>query len=340
MKIAFKPKIGVLSLHLFIWCVLLSLPYFASTSKNGHLMGIMPSSFHIFSTLVTVAIFYAHAYYLYPTFFNRRKWGWYIFLSIALIWLSFQVKGIVWRNWYADGGHSSSYWFIYPSSVFAFILSFIYRTVIDRMQSEQMQKEKQATQLLSELKFLRSQISPHFLFNVLTNLVSLARKKSDALEPSLIKLADLLRYMLYDTQGKKVELRTEIEYLHNYLDLQILRFGTDVDIDSRIEVEQQDLSLMIEPMLLIPFVENAFKHGVGYSGRPCITLRLSVAWDTLTFEVRNKFEVEPENTKDESSGIGLGNVISRLNLLYQNKYTLTVNDANNLFHIVLTLKLQ
>jgi LytS/YehU family sensor histidine kinase len=145
--------------------------------------------------------------------------------------------------------------------------------------------------------------------------------------------------MLYDTRGKKVELHTEIEYLHNYLDLQKLRFGTDIDIDSKIEVESQDESLLIEPMLLIPFVENAFKHGVGYSGRPDISLRLSVAWNTLTFEMRNKFEDEPENTKDDSSGIGLGNVIARLNLLYRNKYTLTVNDANNLFHIILTLKL-
>jgi two-component system LytT family sensor kinase len=104
-------------------------------------------------------------------------------------------------------------------------------------------------------------------------------------------------------------------------------------------VEEEALSYAIEPMLLIPFVENAFKHGVGYSGRPGIFTRLSVVKDTLTFEVKNKFEVEPVDSKDESSGIGLGNVISRLNLLYRNKYTLSINDANNLFHIVLTLKL-
>jgi len=211
--------------------------------------------------------------------------------------------------------------------------------MIDRFRTEREQKERQATELLTELKFLRSQISPHFLFNVLTNLVSLARKKSDSLEPALIKLSELLRYMLYDTQGKKVPLQTEVEYLNNYLDLQRLRFGNDVEIDSRIDADGEAMAYTIEPMLLIPFVENAFKHGVGYSGRPGIVLRLSVAYKTLTFEVRNKYEPEPAEAKDESSGIGLGNVLSRLNLLYRNKYTLSINDANGVFHIVLTLQL-
>ncbi|WP_431217545.1 sensor histidine kinase [Puia sp. P3] len=124
--------------------------------------------------------------------------------------------------------------------------------LVDRFRAEREQKERQATELLTELKFLRSQISPHFLFNVLTNLVSLARKKSDSLEPALIKLSELLRYMLYDTQGKKVPLQTEVEYLNNYLDLQRLRFGNDVDIDSRIEADDEAMAYTIEPMLLIP----------------------------------------------------------------------------------------
>lgn len=339
MKRMLKPKYAIGSLHFLVWGALLLLLYFVSTPKNGYRLGIIPPSFYMFTVLINIVIFYTHAYYLYPVFFHRRKWWWYLLLNTVLIELSFQVKALVWHVGYPDVAHGSSNWIIFPPSIFAFILSFIYRTIIDRIQLEQQQKDKQATQTLAELKFLRSQISPHFLFNVLTNLVSLARKKSDALEPSLIKLADLLRYMLYDTQGKKVALHTEIEYLNNYLDLQKLRFGADIDIDSKIEVEPPDRFLLIEPMLLIPFVENAFKHGVGYSGRPDISLRLSVAWNTLTFEMRNKFENEPANAKDDSSGIGLGNVIARLDLLYRNKYTLAVNDANNLFHIILTLKL-
>ena len=336
MKPILKPKYGFIILQVLIWTALLISSYVVSTEKNGSI----PPSFYTAICLGNIALFYIHAYAVFPAFFNRRRWWAYVLISILLIVGSFQLKWMILAVWYPGVAKQVyAYRYIFPSSILFFIISFFYCLIIHRLKTEREQKEKQAAHLLTELKFLRSQISPHFLFNVLTNLVSLARKKSDNLEPALIKLADLLRYMLYDTQGKKVALSTEIEYLNNYLDLQKLRFGNDVDIDSRVEIEEGSGDHTIEPMLLIPFVENAFKHGVGYSGRPAITLRISVAYETLLFEVKNTFEAEPANTKDESSGIGLGNVISRLDLLYRNKYTLTVNDTNNLFHIILTLRL-
>jgi len=329
---------GRVILHTVIWGALLLWPYYGTTAKNGYyMMDGVPVSFITITSLINIALFYIHAYFVYPYFFNRRQWWLYILATAGLIVGSLRLKGYL-LSWYPPID-VSTYRFIFPSSIVFFIFSFIYRVVIDQERVSRLLKEKQAAQALTELKFLRSQVSPHFLFNVLTNLVSLARKKSDKLEPALIKLSELLRYMLYDTQGKRVRLQTEIEYLDNYLDLQRLRFGDDLDIDNRTELGEEALSYIIEPMLLIPFVENAFKHGVGYSGRPCIFIRLSVAEGTLTFEVKNRFEVEPADTKDESSGIGLGNVISRLNLLYRNKYTLSINDANNVFHIILTLKL-
>jgi hypothetical protein len=329
---------GRVILHTVIWGALLLWPYYDTTAKNGYyMMDGVPVSFITITSLINIALFYIHAYFVYPYFFNRRRWWLYILVAAGLIVGSLRLKWYL-LSWYPPID-VSTYRFIFPSSIVFFIFSFIYRVVIDQERVSRLLKEKQAAQALTELKFLRSQVSPHFLFNVLTNLVSLARKKSDKLEPALIKLSELLRYMLYDTQGKRVRLQTEIEYLDNYLDLQRLRFGDDLDIDSRTEPGEEALTYVIEPMLLIPFVENAFKHGVGYSGRPCIFIRLSVAEGTLTFEVKNKFEVEPADTKDESSGIGLGNVISRLNLLYRDKYTLNINDANNLFHIILTLKL-
>src|SRR5690606_33933785 len=132
-----------------------------------------------------------------------------------------------------------------------FAISIVYRKILDTIHRERLQKEERAEQLATELKFLRSQINPHFLFNTLTNLVSLARKKSELLEPALIQLSDLMRYMLYDTQGKRVPLSKEITYLRNYIGLQQLRFGEHIDVSIAIElspdVEQQSL---IEPMLL------------------------------------------------------------------------------------------
>jgi len=333
-----QSKKGRVILHTFIWGALLLWPYYGTSVGHGHhTMDGVPVSFITIASLINIALFYIHAYFVYPYFFNRRRWWLYIPAAAGLIDGSLLLKGYLLSLY--PPIDVSTHRFFFPSSIVFFIFSFIYRLVIDQDRVSRLLKEKQAAQALTELKFLRSQVSPHFLFNVLTNLVSLARKKSDKLEPSLIKLSELLRYMLYDTAGKRVRLQAEIEYLDNYLDLQRLRFEDDLDIDSRTEIGEEELSYVIEPMLLIPFVENAFKHGLGYSGRPGIFIRLSVAEDTLTFEVKNKFEAEPADNKDESSGIGLENVRSRLNLLYRNKYTLSINDANNVFHIILTLKL-
>jgi len=200
------------------------------------------------------------------------------------------------------------------------------------------QKEIETAQLAMKLKFLRSQISPHFIFNVLTNLVSLARKRSEQLEPQLIKLSELMRYILYESDEKKVSLSKELEYLRSYIDLQEMRFGEDVAIDLDVQIPEAELQRNIEPMLLIPFVENAFKHGIGID-QPFIEIRLESQEGVLKFEVRNKFN-RGEETKDMSPGIGLENVQSRLTILYPKEHSLVIKKENNLFTIYLTLKLR
>ena len=149
-----------------------------------------------------------------------------------------------------------------------------------------------------ELRFLRSQISPHFLFNIFTNLVSLARKKSDHLETSLLMLSGLMRYMLYDA-GKKISLKQEVEYLESFIALQQLRFGRDVKIVFSTEISDEQTNRSIEPMLLIPFVENAFKHGTGYVDQPVIDIILTAKEGELIFQVKNKFDREVDTSKDE-----------------------------------------
>jgi LytS/YehU family sensor histidine kinase len=141
-----------------------------------------------------------------------------------------------------------------------------------------------------------------------------------------------MRYMLYDTQGKKVALTKEIEYLQSYIELQKLRFGSEIAINTVMELEEETVHYTIEPMLLIPFVENAFKHGVAQ-----INIQLSVKNGQLTFDVTNRFDHENTTSKDENSGIGLTNVRSRLDLLYKDRHTLLIRDDNNLFHVTLTL---
>lgn len=226
----------------------------------------------------------------------------------------------------------------FPALAFLAV-STIYRLIADKIGRDKKQNEIFAEQLSIKLKFLRSQISPHFIFNVLTNLVSLARKKSEQLEPALIKLSELMRYMLYESDEKKVALSKEVEYLKNYINLQELRFSYDVVIKTNISSGENEPGYTIEPMLLIPFVENAFKHGMGVS-EPVIEINLGIEKGRLGFDVKNKYIKNTQESKDESSGIGLENVQSRLMLLYPREHTLTIKKENNIFHVHLNLQLK
>jgi two-component system, LytTR family, sensor kinase len=341
MKVSLKPKYINVSLHVMIWSMLLLTPYFFSNAHNEYRLNNLPWIFYTIADLVHIGVFYLNAFYLFPQYVNRQRYKGYLLRVVLMIGSAFELKLIIQKLFFPDVPKEfSNIKFLLMPAIGIFVISCIYRIILDRIRFEREQKERQAAQLATELKFLRSQISPHFLFNVLTNLVSLARKRSDQLEPSLIMLSGLMRYMLYDTQGKKVTLGTEVEYLGNYVELQKLRFGSDVAVTSRIEIGEQDRSHTIEPMLLIPFVENAFKHGVGSIEAPRIDMQLRVDKEWMHFEVQNTMS-EPAMTadKEESSGLGLNNVRTRLQLLYRDHHTLTIHDDGNLFHIILTLKL-
>jgi LytS/YehU family sensor histidine kinase len=205
--------------------------------------------------------------------------------------------------------------------------------VWDKAKAEEQQKEN----IKTELSFLRSQISPHFLFNVLNNIVAMVRLKSNDLEDTVVKLSTLLQYMLYETDEEKVLLRNEIEYLESYIDLQSQRFGNKIQIIKNFSVA--DTYQTIEPMLLIPFVENAFKHGYGLIKNPVIDISLKTTNDGLVFEVKNKYD-DTNLQKDKTSGIGLTNVKRRLELLYHNDYQLLISQKENWFMVKLSLQLK
>jgi len=341
MKILLKSKYITISLHVLIWAMILLTPYFISNAHNHYKLNNLPVGYFIVGDLIHIAVFYTNAFGLWPRFLNRQRYGMYVLGAVALIICGFELKMGIQRIFFSEipKEYASTRILLMPS-IGIFVISCLYRIILDRVRFERQQKERQAAQLATELKFLRSQISPHFLFNVLTNLVSLARKRSDLLEPSLIKLSELMRYMLYDTQGKKVTLGTEIDYLNSYIELQKLRFGNDIAVTNRIDAGGSDRNLTIEPMLLIPFVENAFKHGVGHSGEPRIDIRLSVDREWMQFEVENTV-FDPGDTAGaaEHSGLGLNNVATRLKLLYPDHHTLSIRNEDQLFHITLTLQL-
>ena len=182
-------------------------------------------------------------------------------------------------------------------------------------------------------------MSPHFLFNVLNNMVALARTRSDKLEEMLLNLSSLMRYMLYETDEHRVYIERETEYLRNYISLQQFRFGNEVKVTANIyvadEVSENDV---IEPMLLIPFIENAFKHGASVSN-PVIDVYVHFENNMVTMNVKNKYQRDVTRKQEDVKGIGMANVKRRLSLLYPNKHSLHVNDADGFYDVTLGINL-
>ncbi|WP_164489921.1 sensor histidine kinase [Runella sp. SP2] len=207
----------------------------------------------------------------------------------------------------------------------------------DKINADYANSERQKENLKTELAFLRSQISPHFLFNVLNNIVAMVRLKSEELEDTVVQLSTLLQYMLYETDEEKVTLHNEAMYLESYIALQSQRFGSKIQIHKQLKVTESWQT--IEPMLLIPFVENAFKHGYGMVENPVIEIKLEIKKNELLFEVNNKYN--PKNIqKDRVSGIGLANVKRRLELLYPSQHRLMITERDGWFLVQLALHLK
>lgn len=329
--------IQLMALHLVFW-VMLFLPGFLfryngpSNNFSEYFLYRM-----LFSNLLLAILFYANAFYLFPIIFKNKGvivYALIIIAFIAAVWFLsqyvdehvFPIKKKWGRPFYLN---IVSYFFILGTSC-------SYRIITDHLKQQKDNKEKETENLKTELSFLRSQVSPHFMFNVLNNLVSLARKKSEKMEPALLQLSSLLRYMLYEGAKGKISLTREINYLQGYIDLQKLRFGDDVDINFNVEGNTDDLEL--EPMLLIPFVENAFKHGMGTVAQPQILISLKLTDKNLLFEVENDIAAVGES-KDDSSGIGLVNTKRRLALLYKNHHQLKVIEKDNKYKVLLNLQI-
>lgn len=195
-------------------------------------------------------------------------------------------------------------------------------------------KDKEKQYLETELNFLKSQIQPHFFFNTLNNLYSLTLKKSDQAPEVVLKLSDLMSYMLYETGTERVALDKEIAYLRNYIEVEKLRFGQRLNVE--LETSGRAENVFIPPMVLILFLENSFKHGVKNNvHRITITISLKVEDGNLFFRVTNPADAAGKNGSHE--GIGLKNVRRRLDLLFGNNYALSTEERDNLYIVSLKM---
>jgi LytS/YehU family sensor histidine kinase len=203
--------------------------------------------------------------------------------------------------------------------------------LLERKRNEELAK----LQLSTELKFLKTQIQPHFFFNTLNNLYALTLKKSDNAPQLVVKLSDMMQYVLYEVNDSKVALLQEINHINNYIDIERLRFHDKVQASLNITGNIEDVQ--VPPLLFLPFIENCFKHGLTENSILEIEVDFTIENKYLHFNLTNTFNPNIQNTHKEKSGIGLVNAQRRLNLLYFNNFKLETSSNQNKYHLYIKI---
>ncbi len=223
---------------------------------------------------------------------------------------------------------------IYPVVFIAGAIKLLKYWIKNREDQQVLVKEK----LQAELKFLKTQIHPHFLFNTLNNLYALTLKKSDQAPEMVLKLSDLINYMLYECNADTVDLQHEVDFINNYIDIEKIRYGDKLEFSLNIEGNIENKQ--IAPMLILPFVENCFKHGVSKEiHHSWISIDLSLKGNDFTLKAENSKGGNGNNQTNNNEGIGLKNVKRRLDLIYPNNHELQTFDEKDVYLVVLKINL-
>lgn len=228
--------------------------------------------------------------------------------------------------------------------IFQLFILFLFVSIVIAFLRKVFSKERTElkTQIISksaELLNLRSQINPHFLFNALNTLYSVSLKENaEKTSDGIQKLGDMMRFMLNENHQDRIPLSKEIEYLHNYIDIQRMRIDENHDIEVKINIQNSEREIFISPMLLNPFVENAFKHGISFRNPSWIYITLTQDAQKLYFKVHNSLHPKQENSPEQdNNGIGLENVKKRLDLIYPNRHTLDIQASDNDYFVSLII---
>ena len=341
------------SRYQIMWHILFWVTYWVSFGLfYGNEAGAYRETFIelLISLPVKMLFTYSILYYLIPKYLLTRKNG----IFIGMLILTCVFFGLLQRSIYIQIVQdlcleNSSLAFtpvtVVKSLISMYIvaaLAIMIKLIKQIYKSEKAQQELAQQTLEAELNFLKSQIHPHFLFNTLNNLYALTLKSSPKAPEVVLKLADLLDYMLYECNANNIPVEKEIDLIDNYLSLEKLRYGQRLDASFNYSVE--DPTQEIAPMLILPFVENSFKHGVSLTTEMnYVAIDLIVRNNTMVLKVENSKpnHVKPSTKKNPlHQGIGLNNVNRRLDLLYKGKYDLQIFDEEDSFLIVLKLELK
>ncbi len=303
--------------------------------KKGLVFALMPLSIYM---LLMGVLVYGHTAVLIPKFFEKKAYVMYaggLILLIAAYTFLESVNQAFWSGivYPEYGGSVSSYMVWNGFYAFCFVLNSTLLYFTQQWAEQRQQVDNiQIAQLETELKYLRAQINPHFLFNGLNTIYGTIDNENRKARDMVVQFSDLLRYNLYEANSDTIEIGKEIVYLENYVALQQARSNEGFVI--RLTIEVADRSTMIAPLLFVPFMENAFKYAARDSVDNRIDISLRQTGRQITFECQNAYKDHPRK-----SGIGLTNVTRRLDLLYKGRYTLTIHSEEGKYLVILIINL-
>jgi sensor histidine kinase YesM len=326
--------------HVFVWMLLAVILIMFEQSGSSFW-------FSISNTLILLAFFmaivYFNIYYLIPSFLSRKSLAIYLILFTISCLILTPFRTLIFYLKFS--GRPAMQEEVLNDQVSTFLSIFIIgaistlaKILSDWLRSQRKMRELQTETMQSELKFLRSQVNPHFLFNTLNSLYALTLKKSDKAPEIVIKLSEIMRYMLYECNERTVPLEKEIKYMGNYIELEKLRHGKDADISFKCEGEVKNQK--IAPLIFIPFFENSFKHGISNQlKKGYVHINLQVRDNETELDISNSKAPKAEENDDHSGGIGLENVKRRLHLLYPGKHQLKITEDEQQYNVHLEIKL-
>ncbi|MDT0606807.1 sensor histidine kinase [Croceitalea rosinachiae] len=342
-------KIKEIWIHIIVWICFLSFPIGISFGELGK---VDPNFLPRF-ILQPLVLVYVNYLFLVPKFLLKKKLLAYIIISVLFILffnviinsyffpapfkkfleltdtivLTEQEKMLPFRQ--------LPYAMSFIFSLAFFLLGGVLGLVKEFYKKDKVNQEIKVQSKETELQFLRAQLNPHFLFNSLNSIYSLVRNKSREAPEAVITLSELMRYMLYEAREEMVPLSKEISYIKNFIHLQRFRLKDSSALKLKIIGEYQDKK--IPPLLLIPFVENAFKYGTDFNGKTDINIKMEIYNENFFFEIKNKIGL---HRKDKiNSGIGLNNIENRLRLIYPDNHALKINKNGGTYSVQLELNL-
>ncbi|MBK1439416.1 histidine kinase [Parapedobacter sp. ISTM3] len=322
-------------IHALVWAVMLTVLFFVSAREHPGETAVLI----LLYGALNMIIFYVHYFLVTPLFIGDNRYKRAILYVILVLLASIALKYAIALHYedvilkYRDQENTEK--LLTPvqytvaaliTGLFFMLLSTAAYIISANFKLREHRKSLENEKLNAELAFLKSQINPHFLFNSLNNIYSLAYQKSEKTPEAILKLSEIMRYMLYESNEEFVLLEEEINYLKNYIELQKLRFKEKVYVDLYVDVDEPGHRIM--PLLLISFLENAFKHGVSTNASKPIRIDIEVHHGRLHFKAEN---AKSQLNKDQTKGVGLTNLKRRLQLGYPGRHTINIVESEDYY---------